>query len=1368
MRIFLRHSQHYLVFLILLLSAVVSDSADAQVVSSIPRLQSSTLAGRDFYVGFMRNEIDENRNLDRSGYDRYMLLEVYIGATEKTQVIFRYPWQTDSTIYSIEKDSVLTISVPVEYLLSMEMKQSEVPTKGLIEIHTDKKTIVYAMNHTGASSDAYAALPVTNWGKEYVIMSTPNDSYLPYQYPEDTIPRSSEFMIMASEDSTLVQFRPKAKTVMGFDTNDLVSIYLMKGQCYLVMTTQKLLRGYGDLTGTIVRSDKPIGVLSGHVRTAIPVVPNEPIRPDGRGDSKDHLVEMLMPTKIWGMNYISTPFSINSTGDYIRVVSIQPNTKVTAYGNNTFRDFVLTNPGDIEDFYPVGVPVVWIADKPIQIAQIMPSSAYDREFSQKFDPCMVILPPLEQFVSRILCEVPRTPAGQYGEPFSNFVNIVCERSAITTLTLDGTLLMSLYPRLYDQQIPGTQYNWLVIPIKPGVHSFKADTGKFSGIMYGTLVDDSYALSLGLSLLKTSFVDSVPPTLTFTENCDKIDVTAEEVGGTSTIGLDELTVLTDSTVNYKWTVESSTEITTKLNLKAEPIDITKNGQIIIEARDKLGNGKRLKYLHNALSIEVRSDIVFKAVNWKDSTCELVTVKNIGRDTIEFLGSSIAGDSRVQFENGIPLVNKRIAPKDSVKFTVCFKPNFDSTALNAVLSLNVDCDRTISIPITGAVAAPSLLVKGWDFGKVLIGDTACATVYVINNGNSVLDIQKLAVSPYEPAYSYDTLGLFPKILLPGDSLPIRVCFIPLARRVYTQTGTVSNSQNLPNGVQIVTGEGVAPMVENVTIDWKKRRLATINDTSVLLVNRGNYPAVVKYISTTGDSARTSSMAQLMLPATLEPGDTLMILARFIPDEIRAFQSQIIASVMNWKLHNQVEITLLGEGTLPTVATENVDFDTIRIRTFKDTTALVLRAGGNETLTIDRMIWFSGDSTAFEVAPRDFDGRRMFVGENYLLPIRFVGNTLGEHKATIAVIHDALPAYRRDTSLIHLRGYVLNDDTVRASLELPAPPMVMYACSPDTITYIVKNTGNRPLQFQQITHTVTNLTIVPLVVPPVQILLPDSTLIAYYRIEMSKGLVGTITSTVQYDDTIYTTVQHTITSRENPTTIATISDTIITPGGMLDLHCTGTFSADAAMPILPIITLGLDYQIVDLQASVGLLELRDSFGSYSIPVRLRQERSRVFVQTDSSIMLPKGITHWRLSVPFAVMLSQYDECTIDVTLKDSLENCFSESKLSRVLPISEVCANAFRKVAEVGIQFNLIGVTPSPVRDIGTAEITLQGDGVIRVDAVSQLGERIPIAVENLKSGRYELQFSTKNFASGVYGIIVRAADGRERRGTFVIER
>lgn len=1360
----------FLILFLLLVPVGSSRLVYAQIEKNIPRSQSSTMEGRHFYLGFMRNEIDENRNIDKNGNDGFMNLMIFVGATEQTQVTIRYTWETTGTVYTIAGDSVLTLDVPPDKFTYLEMRESEKPSYGMVEVTTDKKTIVYALNSSRLSSDAYSALPVSNWGKEYVVVSVPNDSYAPPGLLSDSIPRACEFMIMASEDSTLVQFSPKAETAKGNKAGQLQSIYLMKGQCYLVQSTQKLERGLGDQTGTIIRSDKPIGVLSGHVRTSIPVQYGEPLSYTKR-DSKDHIVDMLFPTKIWGSYYISTPFNIYSAGDLIRVVSIQPNTKVTAIGNNVFRDFVLTNPGDVEDFYPVGVPVVWIADKPIQIAQFMPTSLQDAV--QTFDPCMVIVPPTEQFVSRILFEIPSLAINANEQYFENYVNIVCERAAVPSITLDGTNLLSKYPRLIDQQIPNTQYNWLVVPVKPGVHDFRADIGRFSGIVYGTAPEDSYALSLGLSLLKTTFVDSTPPSFAFQSNCDKITVQATEAAGANAIGLDEVSILKDSTYNYTWEIDSVYENTMSLTVAAEPIDITKNGRIVIIARDKLGNGRQLTYVYNALSLEVRDNIVFKAVNWKDSTCEKVVVKNNGTDTILFLGSAITGDKRVNFDGIIPLVNQRLAPKDSVSFIVCFKPQNDSSSLNAKLMLSLTCGRQITIPLTGDVAAPSLLLKGWDFGKVLIGDTACSTVYVINNGNTDVNLQKISLSPIEPSFRYDTTGLFPRFLKSGDTLAIPVCFTPLARRVYGQFGTVPNSLNIPNGIPIVTGEGVAPLVENVQIDWRQRRQGTINDSVVSLVNKGNYQAYLQYSTMSGDTGAISSLVTFMLPALLQPNDTVHIPVRFIPDSVKLFSARIVAAVRNWKLHPPVDISLTGEGILPTVRTIDVDFDTITIRTFKDTSALVLLTGGNDRLTIDTMIWVNGNADAFEIDAANFSARTLAVGSTITMPIRFTGmtTTTGLHQATIAVIHDALPAYKRDTSFIRLTGVVVNKDSTQYSLQLSSPA-ALYACAPEKLVISIKNTGNTPLNFQKITPSpVIGTLLLPLNVPPAQSIAPDSVLQAVYSVEMQQGgQASTITFTVQCNDTIISTTKTTLTPRANPLTFDPIADTSQLPGKTLTLRLSGSVRVPVAMPLSPQMTLLLNYQILDVLNSKGMLYLRDSLsgGIDSIPVHIAQEPARVVIKTDTPWMLRPGVTTWSIAIPFAVMLSQFDDCTINATLADTVHPCFSVGTGNVTVHIGEVCANALRKVAEAGIQFNLIRITPSPITDVGTAEITLQGDGLIRVDAINELGERMLIAEENLRSGRYELRFSTKNFASGVYGLIVRAADGRERRATFVIQR
>jgi len=68
-------------------------------------------------------------------------------------------------------------------------------------------------------------------------------------------------------------------------------VILNAGECYLVQGSPDTLIGSNDLSGTLIKSNNPIGVLSGHVRTAILQNLEEP------ADTKDHFIEMLPPTR---------------------------------------------------------------------------------------------------------------------------------------------------------------------------------------------------------------------------------------------------------------------------------------------------------------------------------------------------------------------------------------------------------------------------------------------------------------------------------------------------------------------------------------------------------------------------------------------------------------------------------------------------------------------------------------------------------------------------------------------------------------------------------------------------------------------------------------------------------------------------------------------------------------------------------------------------------------------------------------------------------------------------------------------------------------------------------------------------------------
>lgn len=1346
------------VYVLFVVYGILTCTSYAQEERIVPRSQGSSFEGHHFYIGFMRNELEGNRT--EAPY-----LKVFIATSVQSKVSITFPRFLNTDTYTIIGDTVLTIDITGFDQITAEATESEVPRYNLIEITSDQKINVSAISSYYLSTDGYSALPVPNWGKEYVIMSMGNDQYIPRfsangNIVTDTTPRSGEFLVMASQDSTLVQFRPRVRT-MRHDSDEFVSVYLMKGQSYLVQSSDSLLKGYGDLTGTIVRSDKPIGVLSGHMRTSVPLLslgPNSPI-----DDSKDFLIEMLFPTKIWGKNYATFPFSIQADGDLVRVTCIEPNTVFTINSRTYKSSFILRNPGDWEEFYPVGQSTSWTSDKPISIVQYMPTSLYRNQF---FDPAMVVIPPIEQYISRSVFTILPFPIERYDRFGYNFINIVCEPSAVSSLKLDGTLVVANNPDLAIQKIFGMNLNFISIPLQPGVHRLSADTGKFSGIIYGVGQEDSYAYPLGLSLYKSSIQDSIPPVFNYSDDCGSIKIFAKERLTDSTVGLEDIKVITDSTTNFQWTIKSTTDSSVSAEINAKPIDYNHDGVILVETRDKLGNGRRLKYTFNALTIDVRSNIIFKSVSWLDSICERVVVKNYGTDTIFFNGGKLSGDKRVNFYEGEPQP-KQLAPNDSIVFTVCFKPLGDSTELKAMLSLSLPCDRIYNIPVLGKVAALSIDTLGWDFGKVLVGDTVCSVGLIINDGNKPIDIFSLKIEPFEPSMVIDTAGLLPVTLEPGDTLKIPVCFIPTELRKIVRTGIAVNSFNLTDNTVTFQGEGVAPQVESVKFDWQKVRTSTEHDSIVMFVNHGSYDAYVNYVSASGDTSYLNSGAEIVLPYNLRPFiDTLRIATKFIPPSVTTYHSAYTFEVTNWKPHKPVTLTLDGQGTQPTIKTFNVDFDTIAYRRTKDTTAIVITSGGNEDLTIDTMILASGDISSFIIENQYLGSKKLPVNTNFTLPIRFAPSHLGLNTAEILVINDALPAYKRDTARIILRGFAISIDTFTYSFDMLLPTS-LYACTSDTITIDLKNTGNRPLNFQSIVYNSTNVNVTPVLIPQAGIIERDSSLKAIYAIEMKKELVGSLSFTTTCNDTIVTTKSEIISSVSNPLTLKANSDTTVAPGVAITVPFSGTVDAQKSMPILLHLSAALNFQTMILQSQTGIITFTDKLQTRTVPAHFRQERTRMVVTADKEIDIAT-LTNWKVSIPFTVMLSDSSNITIPVIVEDTLNPCFTSGATEQVIHFSPVCANLLRRVTSSDPAFKLISITPSPVGEFGEARCIIQGKGIVTLEAVNQLGERILLASTQLSVGEYSIRFSTENLSNGVYGIILRAADGREERSVIVIDR
>ena len=96
-----------------------------------------------------------------------------------------------------------------------------------------------------------------------------------------------------------------SKTFAGL-SNYLI---ILNQYSFLTPTPPPQIQSNLDLTGTHIRSTRPIAVVAGAVWSSVMVE-----------EMGDHFVEQLPPTNTWGAEYLAVPVANRSSGDMFRVM----------------------------------------------------------------------------------------------------------------------------------------------------------------------------------------------------------------------------------------------------------------------------------------------------------------------------------------------------------------------------------------------------------------------------------------------------------------------------------------------------------------------------------------------------------------------------------------------------------------------------------------------------------------------------------------------------------------------------------------------------------------------------------------------------------------------------------------------------------------------------------------------------------------------------------------------------------------------------------------------------------------------------------------------------------------------------------------
>lgn len=584
--------------------------------------------------------------------------------------------------------------------------------KTSFRLTSEKDVTVVIHNEAQYTSDACLVYPSDALGQNYFVFSYESNISGDFFGNASRSNTPSQFVIVATEDNTNVSISPTAET-FRFRKNDQ-NIELNKGEVYLVQVRVNNVtssNGGYDLTGTRVKTDKPVAVFGGHQRANIPFT---------EVGSRDYLLSQMIPLEAWGKDVFIVPFfqpgNIENTDDFdiTKITVAYDDTELSVAG----APFRTLNKGE-SITQDITEPIYVTGDKPIRACLYKKSSktpGSDNSTAASSDPFMVLFPPKDQFLREYNFINVNLPF-KYSE---HYVNIIVPTVSISKLLLDGNPVNAKF-----NPIQGIEYSYANVLVNAGSHNIVADTN-FGICVYGYGQTNSYGYVGGLGL---EVLDWIPPTYTLNEvDCFTREVSFSELEDDDT-GLDSIVIIENININIEVTDSSRTVYNSKLNL----IDKYNDGFLNFYAIDSAGTKTKDKILIEGFTLTLTSDSAYSSVEIIDTVkinsfnCVDVTITNYGLVRKDI--------SNLRLKNGEELTKTNtppsLAPGESYTFQVCYQSTTDFGLHSDTLIIENNCFEE-TMGIVGLFLAPDNDRPGV---SSQIGD--CGKSILVAEENTVFD-------------------------------------------------------------------------------------------------------------------------------------------------------------------------------------------------------------------------------------------------------------------------------------------------------------------------------------------------------------------------------------------------------------------------------------------------------------------------------------------------------------------------------------------------------------------------------------------------------------------------------------------------------
>ena len=415
---------------------------------------SQSNEGKEFWFGFMEHRDTGENNM-----------VAMITSQENTTGTISIPGANWEFPIQVQANTVSVVRLPQ----TAEHTGSEFRNAKGIRILMDAPSSVYIHQYFGMRSEATVVLPVESIGREYFVMSYTGIQIGGVDYP-------SEFLIVATEDSTVVDIELSAPSKSRTLASGQFQVSLNQGQSYQVQAAS----WSDDLTGTFVSSNKKIALLSGNAWTQVPTPCS----------FRDNLLEQMYPVSTWGRSFVTVPFQENPY-DIFRIMASDNETSVVVSTGDDTTSYELERGETVE--YRENDAAFIEADKPIMVAQYQIGTNCTTH--PIGDPSMVLINSIEQTRQKMTFF-----SSSFQAIDENYLNVTTTTADTAFVLLDGSPLSALGSRFFV--LPANpEYSYASVSLRSGSHTLESSRCGVSAIAYGYGDVESYAYNGGSSFFK---------------------------------------------------------------------------------------------------------------------------------------------------------------------------------------------------------------------------------------------------------------------------------------------------------------------------------------------------------------------------------------------------------------------------------------------------------------------------------------------------------------------------------------------------------------------------------------------------------------------------------------------------------------------------------------------------------------------------------------------------------------------------------------------------------------------------------------------------------------------------------------------------